>query len=151
MSHEHTPILVSAAVVVNPQGEVFLGRAPKFQSAWIAPGGHIDPGETPEQAIVRELSEELGVVVKKLIYLQFHKWFAPDYHDTGALFHCYNYLAFIGAEEITLNDEYDKHGFFSLDEAFAQEKLHPSAQKILEYYQDYLKQEATKNTTGTPR
>jgi putative (di)nucleoside polyphosphate hydrolase len=50
-------------VLVNPAGLVFAGRRidmPAGLSAWQMPQGGIDPGETPRQAVLRELAEETG-------------------------------------------------------------------------------------------
>lgn len=134
-SMERTPKLVSAALVLNDQGEVFLGRCPKFNYAWIAPGGHIEPGEDPADAAVREVWEELGVRVGAPTYLKFHEWFSPDYKQVGALFHCHNYAVVMHpGQEITINDEYDDYVFLSPEEALEVENLHPTARMIIEYY-----------------
>ncbi|MET0291532.1 MAG: 8-oxo-dGTP diphosphatase MutT [Steroidobacteraceae bacterium] len=57
---------VVAAVLVNRRGEVLIAQRPpgKWQAGrWEFPGGKVEPGETGEQAIRRELTEELGVRV----------------------------------------------------------------------------------------
>lgn len=59
-------MLVVAAALVGPNGRVLLQqRAPGRSMAglWEFPGGKVEEGETPEAALVRELAEELGVVV----------------------------------------------------------------------------------------
>lgn len=59
---------VAAAVVLNPQGQVLVVN--QNGDSWSLPKGHVDPGESLEQAVVREIYEESGVrevtLVKKL-------------------------------------------------------------------------------------
>jgi len=60
------PLLVTAAVVFNGE-KVLLTRRPDDKSHpgfWEFPGGKIDPGESPEQALCREMREELDVEVR---------------------------------------------------------------------------------------
>lgn len=60
------PQKVVAAVLVNRQGEVLIAQRPpgKWQEGrWEFPGGKLEPGEGEEQAVRRELREELGVEI----------------------------------------------------------------------------------------
>ncbi|ABC21198.1 (deoxy)nucleoside triphosphate pyrophosphohydrolase [Rhodospirillum rubrum] len=57
-------LLVTAAALIDPDGRVLLAQRPPGKSLaglWEFPGGKLEPGETPEAALVRELAEELGV------------------------------------------------------------------------------------------
>ena len=57
------PLLVTAAIVVQ-NGKILLTRRPqdkRHPGMWEFPGGKVDPGESPEEALRRELFEELGV------------------------------------------------------------------------------------------
>jgi 8-oxo-dGTP pyrophosphatase MutT (NUDIX family) len=102
------------------------------------PGGHIDEGESPSDAAVREVYEELGVKVHTPIFLKFHELFSPDYKNVGALFHCHNFAVIMKPDqEIKLNEEYDDYIFVSPDKALEKEDLHPSARMIIEYYLEY--------------
>jgi len=57
-------LLVVACALVDPDGRVLIARRPEGKAhagLWEFPGGKTEPGESPEQAVVRELREELGV------------------------------------------------------------------------------------------
>ena len=57
-------LLVSAVALVDADGRVLLAQRPEGKSMaglWEFPGGKVEPGETPEEALVRELQEELGI------------------------------------------------------------------------------------------
>ncbi len=61
-----TTVLVAACALVDVDGRVLIGKRPAGKSLaglWEFPGGKIEPGETPEACLVRELNEELGLSV----------------------------------------------------------------------------------------
>lgn len=57
-------ILVAAVALIDADGRVLLADRPEgkeMAGLWEFPGGKVDPGETPEAALIRELREELGI------------------------------------------------------------------------------------------
>lgn len=61
-------VLVVAAALVDSEGRVLIAQRPEgkqLAGQWEFPGGKVEPGETPEEALIRELDEELGITVKR--------------------------------------------------------------------------------------
>ncbi len=59
-----TLVLVAAVALIDADGRVLLAQRPEGKSLaglWEFPGGKVEPGETPEAALIRELHEELGI------------------------------------------------------------------------------------------
>ncbi|MBF0588154.1 MAG: (deoxy)nucleoside triphosphate pyrophosphohydrolase [Magnetococcales bacterium] len=86
-------ILVSAGLVVHER-RVLLGcRGAKgpLQGCWEFPGGKVEPGESPEEALVREMREEVALEVDDLVPWRFVSYGYPAYHVLINVFHCRRY------------------------------------------------------------
>ncbi|MDG1431888.1 MAG: 8-oxo-dGTP diphosphatase MutT [Paracoccaceae bacterium] len=84
---------VSAAALIDIDGRVLLTQRPEGKSMaglWEFPGGKIEVGETPEQALIRELHEELGINTWSscLAPLTFASHSYEDFHLLMPLFAC---------------------------------------------------------------
>ncbi len=67
MEKNPTMLFVVAAALTNQVGEILLQRRPdgkQMARLWEFPGGKVDVGESPESALIRELEEELGIIVE---------------------------------------------------------------------------------------
>lgn len=67
------------ALIVNAEGKILLAKSPKWFDKYVLPGGHIELGETYEDAVIRETKEEVGlnVRVKRLLCIQ-NAIFSPE-------------------------------------------------------------------------
>ncbi|HEY8986628.1 MAG TPA: NUDIX domain-containing protein [Streptomyces sp.] len=79
-----TPARGAVAIIINRRGELLLHLRDDLPGIawpghWSVLGGGCDPGETPQQAIIRELDEEAGLTVDDLTYL----FAVPDLHGSG--------------------------------------------------------------------
>ena len=86
-------VLVSAVALIDPDGRVLLAQRPEGKSLaglWEFPGGKVEPGESPEVALIRELREELGIETKAscLAPLTFASHTYDDFHLLMPLFAC---------------------------------------------------------------
>ena len=86
-------ILVSAVALIDVDGRVLLAQRPEGKSMaglWEFPGGKIEPGETPEAALIRELHEELGLDTREscLAPLTFASHAYEKFHLLMPLYAC---------------------------------------------------------------
>jgi 8-oxo-dGTP diphosphatase len=86
-------VLVSAVALVDADGRVLLAQRPAgkpMAGLWEFPGGKVNPGETPETALIRELTEELGIDVAAscLAPFTFASYTYPDFHLLMPLYVC---------------------------------------------------------------
>lgn len=86
-------VLVSAVALIDPDGRVLLAQRPDGKSMaglWEFPGGKVEVGETPEEALIRELHEELGIDTWSscLAPLTFASHAYEDFHLLMPLFAC---------------------------------------------------------------
>ena len=93
-------VLVVAAALIDVDGRVLLAQRPKGKSMeglWEFPGGKIDASEQPEEALIRELKEELGIAVKAacLAPLTFASHAYDDFHLLMPLYVCRKWEGFV--------------------------------------------------------
>ena len=86
-------VLVAAVALVDADGRVLLTRRPEGKAMaglWEFPGGKVEPGETPERALIRELGEELGIDTwaSCLAPLTFASHAYPDFHLLMPVYAC---------------------------------------------------------------
>ena len=86
-------VLVSAVALIDVDGRVLLAQRPEGRSLaglWEFPGGKVEPGESPEAALIRELHEELGIDTWKscLAPLTFASHAYEEFHLLMPVFAC---------------------------------------------------------------
>jgi 8-oxo-dGTP diphosphatase len=97
-------VLVAACALIDADGRVLIAERPAGKSMaglWEFPGGKVDPGERPEDALIRELKEELGIVVKEacLAPLTFASHSYEDFHLLMPLYVCRRWEGMVTARE----------------------------------------------------
>jgi 8-oxo-dGTP diphosphatase len=97
-------VLVAAVALIDVDGRVLLAQRPEGKSMaglWEFPGGKVQPGETPEAALIRELEEELGIDVEAscLAPFTFASHSYSDFHLLMPLYVCRKWSGIITARE----------------------------------------------------
>ena len=86
-------VLVAAVALIDPDGRVLLSERPAGKAMaglWEFPGGKVEPGESPETCLIRELGEELGIGTWEscLAPLTFASHAYEDFHLLMPLYAC---------------------------------------------------------------
>jgi 8-oxo-dGTP diphosphatase len=86
-------LIVAACALVDPDARVLIAQRPAGKSMaglWEFPGGKVEAGERPEETLIRELREELGIAVKEacLAPLTFASHSYPEFHLLMPLYVC---------------------------------------------------------------
>ncbi len=97
-------VLVAAVALIDRDGRVLLAQRPEGKSMaglWEFPGGKVEPGETPEDCLLRELHEELGIDTWEscLAPLTFASHSYPDFHLLMPLYACRKWEGIVTGRE----------------------------------------------------
>jgi len=97
-------VLVAACALVDPDGRVLIAQRPPGKTMaglWEFPGGKVEPGERPEETVIRELQEELAITVKEACLAPFtfasHSY--PDFQLLMPVFVCRRWEGNVTARE----------------------------------------------------
>ena len=82
-------VKVVAAIIIN-NNRVFATQRGygEFKDGWEFPGGKIESGETPQEALIREIKEELDTEIEVKDYLETVEYDYPEFHLSMDCFFC---------------------------------------------------------------
>lgn len=97
-------VLVAACALIDPDGRVLIAQRPPGKSMaglWEFPGGKVESGERPEETVIRELHEELGISIKEpcLAPFTFASHTYPEFQLLMPLFVCRRWDGTVEARE----------------------------------------------------
>ena len=93
------------ALIVNKDGKILLAKSHKWFDKYTLPGGHIEVGETMEEAVKREVKEEVGLDVEVVGFLLMHEAiFAKEFWKKKH-FIFFDFLCKVGDQKVKLDNE----------------------------------------------
>jgi 8-oxo-dGTP diphosphatase len=113
------PARTVGALFIGPDGKLLLGlRAPSkkvWPQHWDTIGGHVEDGESLEDALIREAREEVGVTPTRFRLIATVKERKPEIYG-DALHHVYAVTAWQGGDPANICDEHTELKWFSVSE-----------------------------------
>ena len=123
-------------VLYNGEGKIFLMASPKWKW-WVVPGGRIEPGETEEQRLRREIGEEMQIEISEIVKLgELIKPPSPDFKDPTLTFHFIDFMAKTSKTDIVPNKEISEYGWYTIEEALKL-PLMDATRNLLNKYIEY--------------
>lgn len=144
MSIENKPLRVGTMVLtLNEKGQVLLGKRKNAFAAgeYGIPSGHVDSGETFQQAAVREVNEETGVQIQEdsLLLFAISNYIIDTWDSQYVTF---DFLLTVPSESIATKEPHKNEGWGWYDLDKLPEPLHYPAKRTIEQYHQYKSQKS---------
>ena len=99
------PIIAVGAFIFNNKGEIFLIKSPKWGGRYVIPGGHVELGETLEDALIREVKEESNLDIRNPKFLTFIEHIYNKEFSEKKHFIFFDFTCNTNSKIVTLNEE----------------------------------------------
>jgi len=132
------PEVVVAAIVYNDNDEILLTQSKKWKNLWQIPGGHIEMGETREQALKREIMEETGLEIDNIQPLYIEDCVYPKEFERKAHFIFIDYSAHLaGGKMAEKNYEMENYKWIKPEQALKEVKMNPYTEDLVKKFVEF--------------
>jgi nucleoside triphosphatase len=135
MAEQQYPEPTVGALILNPDGELLLVRSHKWHVRYTLPGGHVELGESLEEAVIREAKEETGLDVFDPEFLTYQQFIFDDSFYKERHFIFFDFLCRTEDRAVILNHEAEDYLWVRPEEALSLE-VSPFLKKALRVYLD---------------
>jgi nucleoside triphosphatase len=139
MSEQQYPEPTVGALIFNHEGKALLISSPKWHGKYAIPGGHIELGETIEQALRREIKEETNLDIYDIRFLTLQEFiFGEEFYEKRH-FIFIDYVCKTNDTNVVLNEEGNDYVWTPIDEALKLPLEPYTRTSILRYIDKYSK------------
>lgn len=131
------------ALIFNPEGKIFLMKSHKWLGKYVIPGGHIELGETMEDALRREIKEETGLSIFGIKFLFFQEFIFDKVFWKKRHFVFFDFVSRTKSSRVTLNSEGQEYVWVTPQNALKL-PIEPYTRQIIN---EFLKQKSLKYST----
>lgn len=129
-------------IIYNEKGEILLIQCPKWADYWHIPGGHIELGETGEEALKREVREETGLEIDNIEFIGWQDAIEPEGFFKKKHFIFLDYCAKASGGEITKSREMEEYVWLEPEVALETLKIDPATIKTINFYLEHMANKA---------
>ncbi|OCL26572.1 ADP-ribose pyrophosphatase [Orenia metallireducens] len=104
------------AIIFNPDNKILLCKSHKWDNKYVIPGGHIELGESMEDALKREILEETGLEIYDIKLISLKESIYSDNFHKQKHFIFIDYICKTDSYSVTLNEEAQEYNWVDLDE-----------------------------------
>ncbi len=133
MAEQQFPEPTVGALILNGYGKIFLMKSYKWRGKYVMPGGHVELGETIEEALKREIKEETGLDVYGLRFICMQEFIFDDAFWKRRHFIFLDYACKTDSDRAKLNSEGQEYGWFTINEALKL-PVDPYTKRTIEEY-----------------
>lgn len=138
MTEQKYPEPTVGALIFNQEGKLFLMTSPKWKGKYVVPGGHIELGETIEQALKREIKEETNLDIYDIKWITLQEFIFDEGFHEKKHFIFFDYACKTKDTEVILGKEGSNYIWVTIDEALKLSIEPYTRITILKYKEKYL-------------
>lgn len=117
MAEQKFPEPTVGALIFNSEDKLFLMKSHKWYDKYVIPGGHIELGETAEQALIREIKEETNLDICGIEFLCYQNFIFDKAFFKKKHFLFLDFACKTKTDKVKLNSEGHDHVWVTLEEA----------------------------------
>ncbi len=121
------------ALIFNDEGKIFLMKSRKWEGKYVVPGGHIELGETIEEALKREVKEETGLEINSIEFISLQEFIFGTNFWKKRHFIFLDYACKTKSKAVKLNSEAQGYVWTSVEKALKL-PVEPYTKKAIKAY-----------------